>query len=86
MKTLLQNLPIILLLIGMNTKIVSQDIEFSQFYATKNYLNPAFTGLTSDQSFSSTYRNQWPGIENAYNTHFISYDKKLKNIKPLSNN
>jgi type IX secretion system PorP/SprF family membrane protein len=78
MKTLLHNLLIVLLLIGMKSKIISQDIEFSQFYATKNYLNPAFTGLTADQSFSSTYRNQWPGIENAYNTHFISYDKKLK--------
>lgn len=78
MKTLLQIALFTSSLIGMNFQSFSQDVEFSQFYATKNYLNPAFTALTHDQSFTSTYRNQWPVFENAYNSHFISYDRKLK--------
>ncbi len=59
-------------------KIVAQDIEFSQFYSSKNYLNPAFTALSHDQSFTSTYRNQWPGIKNAYDSYFVSFDRRLK--------
>jgi type IX secretion system PorP/SprF family membrane protein len=57
---------------------LAQDVEFSQFYTTKNYLNPAFTALTNDQSFSSTYRNQWPGIKNAYDSYFVSFDRRIK--------
>jgi type IX secretion system PorP/SprF family membrane protein len=57
----------------------SQDIEFSQFYATKNYLNPAFSALSNDQSFTTSYRNQWPSIANAYDSYFVSYDRKIKN-------
>ncbi len=56
----------------------AQDVEFSQFYSTKNYLNPAFTALSHDQSISSTYRNQWPGIKNAYDSYFVSFDRSLK--------
>ncbi len=57
---------------------VAQDVEFSQFYASKNYLNPAFTALSNDQSFTSTYRNQWPSIKNAYDSYFVSFDRRLK--------
>jgi type IX secretion system PorP/SprF family membrane protein len=56
----------------------AQDVEFSQFYATKNYLNPAFTALSNDQTITSTYRNQWPSIKNAYDSYFVSYDRRIK--------
>jgi len=76
MKTL-KNI-LILILTFSSFSATAQDVEFSQFYATKNYLNPAFTSLTSDHSFSTTFRNQWPGIENAYNSYFVSYDRCLR--------
>ncbi|MFT5601156.1 MAG: type IX secretion system PorP/SprF family membrane protein [Flavobacteriales bacterium] len=57
---------------------LAQDVEFSQFYTTRNYLNPAFTALSNDQTITSTYRNQWPGIKNAYDSYFVSFDRKLK--------
>jgi len=53
-------------------------VEFSQFYASKIYLNPAFTGLRGDNSITTTYRNQWPAIRHAYESYFVSYDRKLK--------
>lgn len=56
----------------------SQDVEFSQFYATRNYLNPAFTALSYDQTITTTYRNQWPSIKNAYDSYFVSFDRKIK--------
>jgi len=53
-------------------------VEFSQFYASRVYLNPAFSGLTGDNSFTTTYRNQWPGIQNAYDSYYVAYERKMK--------
>jgi len=52
----------------------AQDPEFSQFYANPLYLNPALTGATVCPRITGNYRNQWPGIGNAYNTYSFSYD------------
>jgi len=51
-----------------------QDPQFTQFYASPLYLNPAFTGLTYEHRFSINARNQWPGINKAYSTGMVSYD------------
>jgi len=56
---------------------ISQDPEFSQYYAAPLYLNPAFTGTTSDHRFIANYRNQWPNIAKGYVTTAISYDYNL---------
>ncbi len=68
---------VILSILLMSNSFYSQDIEFSQFYATKNYLNPAFTGLTEGNSFTTCYRNQWPSIKKAYESHYVNYELKL---------
>ena len=44
---------------------LTQDPHFSQFYANRVYLNPAFTGLDSDFAFNLNYRDQWFGIPDA---------------------
>ena len=54
--------------------MMGQDPQFTQFYASPLYLNPAFTGLTYEHRFSLNYRNQWPGIKNAYSTGMLAYD------------
>jgi len=53
----------------------AQDPEFSQFYANPLYLNPALTGATACPRLAGTYRNQWPGLGNSYNTYSFSYDQ-----------
>ncbi len=57
--------------------IQAQDPEFSQYYAAPLYLNPAFTGTTSDHRFMANYRNQWPNIARGYVTYAFSYDYNL---------
>jgi len=54
-----------------------QDPEFSQYYAAPLYLNPAFTGTTTDHRFIANYRNQWPNIARGYVTTALSYDYNL---------
>ncbi|CAN5261540.1 hypothetical protein BH09BAC3_BH09BAC3_22870 [soil metagenome] len=55
----------------------AQDPEFSQYYAAPLYLNPAFTGTTTDHRFIANYRNQWPSIARGYVTTALSYDYNL---------
>lgn len=52
-----------------------QDPQFSQFYASPMYLNPAFTGANLQHRLILNYRNQWPGVaESGFNTYMASYD------------
>ena len=60
---------------------VGQDFEFSQQYANRLHLNPAFTGLISDYSVTAAYRNQWMDLDNGFVTQQIAGDYKFKNKK-----
>jgi len=56
-------------------QVNAQDLHFSQFYAAPLYLNPAFAGTAGGPRFTLNYRNQWPGINNAYKNLAFSYDQ-----------
>jgi type IX secretion system PorP/SprF family membrane protein len=58
----------------------AQDPQFTQFYASPMYLNPAFTGVTYEHRFVANYRNQWPGVSKAYQTYMASYDYNMSDI------
>jgi len=58
----------------------SQDPEFTQFYANPVYLNPAFAGSQQCPRLVLNYRNQWPGIENAFQTYSGSFDQYVKRL------
>ncbi|PSL01760.1 PorP/SprF family type IX secretion system membrane protein [Cecembia rubra] len=55
-----------------------QDIQFSQFYASPLFLNPAFAGSAEVSRFGINFRNQWPGLDqtfiaySAYFDHFVN--------------
>jgi type IX secretion system PorP/SprF family membrane protein len=57
-----------------------QDPTFSQFYANRLYLNPAFAGTAKCPRLTLNYRNQWPGIDNSFVTYAASYDKQVDAI------
>jgi type IX secretion system PorP/SprF family membrane protein len=52
----------------------AQDMQFSQFYASPIYLNPAFTGSTEWTRVGVNYRNQWPGLDRSFNAFSAYYD------------
>jgi len=71
LKKILFLIPLILII----SELKAQDVEFSEFYANKIYLNPAFTGSDYDSRLSLTYRNQWPEINKAFITYSAAYDQ-----------
>jgi type IX secretion system PorP/SprF family membrane protein len=65
-------------LLSITSFLVSgQDPQFSQYYSSPLYLNPAFSGTTNDHRFIANYRNQWPNIARGFQTYAFSYDYNL---------
>ena len=66
---------IIFLCFILQTKLgIGQDMQFTQFYASPLYLNPAFTGINVCSRVSLVYRNQWPEMRKAYQSYLLSVD------------
>jgi len=63
-------LPLIFLGIALTTslELKAQDPQFSQFYASPLYLNPALTGSTDRARVGVNYRNQWPSLTHSFTT------------------
>ena len=49
-----------------------QDAQFSQYYSSALYLNPALAGAEPDLTFSSNFRQQWRSIVQPYTTNQVS--------------
>jgi type IX secretion system PorP/SprF family membrane protein len=58
----------------------AQEPQFTQFYASPMYLNPAFTGLTYEHRFTAGYRRQWPGLQRGFTTFMAGYDYNLADL------
>ena len=62
------------LIIFIPIKSVSQDIQYSQFYANVLYLNPAFAGNAHATRGIFHQRLQWPALDAKYITSHFSLD------------
>ncbi|MFT5512558.1 MAG: type IX secretion system PorP/SprF family membrane protein [Bacteroidia bacterium] len=64
----------------------AQDPEFSQFYATPVYTNPALAGtgrcdrVGGGGRASVNYRNQWPSLPGSFTTTAFSFDQQFEKI------
>ncbi len=66
---------LILSFVFIRSMALAQDPNFTQYYATPMLINPAMTGVfRGDVRVSSTYRNQWPTIQNPFVTGMVSLD------------
>jgi type IX secretion system PorP/SprF family membrane protein len=54
--------------------LFAQDPVYSHFMFNQLYFNPAFAGNTPYPRVISGYRNQWPGLGNAYVNYYASFD------------
>ena len=61
--------------IFLSLSLSAQDPIYSQFYNSPLELNPAFAGNSYAPIVALNYRNQWPGIDNAYQTFSATYDQ-----------
>ena len=60
---------------------VSQDTQYTQYYAAPLYLNPGFTGSTQHHRFIANYRNQWPSLPGSFVSYAFSYDYYIPQVK-----
>lgn len=58
-----------------------QDIHFSQFYASPLYLSPSYAGTSDGIRISAIYRDQWPGIKDAFTTYALGIDYNLAALR-----
>lgn len=58
MKTLIP----FLLAFAISLTVCAQDAHFSQFYANRIYLNPAYAGFDPGTTLTLNYRDQWFGV------------------------
>lgn len=62
----------LLLVLQVSIACLGQDAQFSQYYSSELYLNPAMAGTEPDMVFSSNYRTQWRSIVIPYTTSQVS--------------
>jgi len=72
---------LVVLLIQVCYFVEGQDPMFSQFMFKQLYFNPANAGTTENPRLMGGYRNQWPGMENAFSTYYLTYDQNIGNLK-----
>ena len=65
-----------LFVLFISCNVYGQDPIYSQFYNSPILINPAFAGNTRGALVSINYRNQWPSIDNAYETFSLTYDQR----------
>jgi len=63
-----------LLLIGIlcvaaHNRLFAQDPTFTQFYANRTYINPAYAGVDDGLRFNFNYRNLWTTIPGDFSTY-----------------
>ena len=69
-------------LIFFTNRSNSQDIHFTQFYASPLTLNPALTGYSEgDYRAAAIYRNQWQSVTTPFQTYGASFDSKILRYK-----
>lgn len=55
-------------------QLSAQDPSFSQFYANRIYLNPAFTGLEAGLTVAAVSRMQWLNVDSGFRTYGFSLE------------
>ncbi len=68
----------LIVLCGVVSTTLAQDLVFSQFYNAPVHINSAFTGTVAYPNFAVSYRLQWPSISKTYETYAITYDQHLR--------
>lgn len=66
--------PLLAVMMVLTNICFGQDPSFSQFYANRIYLNPAFTGIETGISFAGVSRSQWTKVEHGFRTYTASVE------------
>ena len=65
--------------VAFDSKLIAQDIHFSQYYMSDLTLNPAMAGAFKDITATANYRSQWGSITtNPYKTMSAAIDGRFR--------
>ncbi len=67
--------------LGIMANTQAQDPQFSQFFASPLYMNPALAGSTQGMRFSANYRNQWPQLASNFVTYSAAFDYHFSSVR-----
>jgi type IX secretion system PorP/SprF family membrane protein len=62
--------------ITIGAGLQAQDFFYTQVYTNRLYYNPAFAGSTPCPQLKISYRDQWPQVQNAYQTMGAAYQQQ----------
>ena len=60
---------------------IAQDPSFSQFYANRVYLNPAFVGLESGLTVTGAARMQWLRVDRGFRTYGMTVETQMPVVR-----
>ncbi|WP_377523208.1 PorP/SprF family type IX secretion system membrane protein [Pontibacter rugosus] len=60
---------------------MAQDVQHTQQYANRLYLNPAFAGINTDWSVAASHRRQWPTLNGSFITNSLSAAYRIADSK-----
>ncbi|AKD02803.1 PorP/SprF family type IX secretion system membrane protein [Pontibacter korlensis] len=60
---------------------VAQEVQHTQQYANRLYLNPAFAGLDYSWSVALSHRKQWPALNGSFITNSLAADLRIPDSK-----
>ncbi|MEI6681502.1 MAG: PorP/SprF family type IX secretion system membrane protein [Bacteroidota bacterium] len=71
---------VLLSLLGIMPGTFSQDMNYSQYFSTPIYYNPAYTGINTGLRARLLFRDQWPSLPNPFKSYFFSADLGDRNL------
>lgn len=71
---------VVLSLIGMVPAAFTQDMNYSQYFSTPLYYNPAYTGINTGIRARFLFRDQWPSLPIAFKSYYFSADLGDRNL------
>jgi type IX secretion system PorP/SprF family membrane protein len=61
--------------------VKAQDVNYSQFFNTQTYYNPALTGITTGLRAGFSFRDQWPKLPVDFMSYYFSSEISDRNKK-----
>ncbi|MCK9218573.1 MAG: PorP/SprF family type IX secretion system membrane protein [Bacteroidales bacterium] len=66
--------------VGLYQEGTGQDMNYSQYFSTPIYYNPAYTGINTGVRARFLFRDQWPKLPIPYKSYFFSADLGDRNL------
>jgi type IX secretion system PorP/SprF family membrane protein len=73
----LKNYQVVILtlaIFGLSQGVFSQDMNYTQYFSTPMYYNPALTGISTGVRARFLFRDQWPSLPMPFKSYYFSAD------------